>query len=71
MITIILNNNDHNNKLLLLLLLLTTTTATATTRQPDDLPRDRAHGHSEAYKRGRIKQRKYNIFGFGGIERPF
>ena len=28
-------------------------------------------GTSEAYKRGRIKQQKYNDFGFGGIKQPF
>ena len=31
---------------------------------------DILHG-SEAYKLGRIKKHKFNIFGFGGIKRPF
>ena len=26
---------------------------------------------SEAYKRGRIENKRYNMFGFGGIKRPF
>ena len=28
-------------------------------------------GRSEAYKRGRIKKQTCDMFGFGGIERPF
>ena len=29
------------------------------------------NNYSEAYKRGRIKQQKYNNFGFGGMKRNF